>query len=172
MTGPERPERLQTVPLLAWDSVIFLAWFNEEDDKPLAVIDFLLREIASSRVNLLISSICCVEVLDRTGTSDAGTQFKAFSKRPNIVRANCDWRVAEKAAEIRQKVTAEVNAGRMAKGIEAPDAIIAATAIVYRATELHTFDPILLELDNSPLVDFLPIARPRSPSGHRLLGET
>lgn len=171
MTGIERADRQQTVPLLAWDSVIFLAWFNEENDKPLTVIDFLLREIAASRVNLLISAICCVEVLDRAGTSDAGTQFKAFSKRPNIIRANCDWRVAEKAAEIRQKVTAEVNAGRMQTGIKAPDALIAATAIIYRATELHTFDPVLLDLDNSPLVDFLTIAEPRSPRGERLLGE-
>jgi predicted nucleic acid-binding protein len=159
------------VPLLAWDSCTFLAWFNDEEDKPLAVIDYLLRQIADGKASLLISAISCVEVLDQAGTSDAGTKFKQFAIRPNVIRASADWRIAEKAAEIRQKVTAEVAAGRMARGVKAPDALIVATAVVYRATELHTFDPVLLGLDGSPLVDFLTIAQPRSPHGQRLLGE-
>jgi predicted nucleic acid-binding protein len=161
----------ESVPLLAWDSCIFLAWFNEEDDKPLEVIDHLLRQVAEQKASLLVSAVCCVEVLDQAGTSDAGTEFKKYVLRPNIVRASVDWRVAEKAAEIRERVTAELVAGRMKNGIKAPDALIVATAIIYHATELHTFDPVLLGLDGSPLVDLLRITRPRSLGEQRLLGE-
>ena len=42
--------------------------------------------------------------------------------------------------------------GRLSKSIKAPDAIIVATAVIYRASELHSFDPLLIEASESDIV--------------------
>jgi hypothetical protein len=156
-------------PILAWDSCVFLAWFNDEKDKPLNVIDVLLRQVLAKKITLLVSAVCGMEVLDQAGKSDAGTKFKGFVKRPSIIRADLDWRISERAAAIREMVSAEVAAKRMDRGIKAPDAAIAATAIVYRAVELHTFDPVLLSLNKSPIVGGLHISVPRMLDGSKTL---
>ena len=160
MTGNEPPL------LIAWDSCIFLAHFNEEQDKPLAEIDGILRQVARGHRTMLISAIVRAEVLNETGTSDAGTQFCDYCKRSNVITASADFRIADAAAVIREKVRDARTRGDVSNGIKAPDALIAATAILYRATALHTFDPVLLELSGSPILRGLKIMRPDAGEAH------
>jgi predicted nucleic acid-binding protein len=154
----------ERVPLFAWDSCVFLAWLNEERDKSLEVIAHLLGEVERSRVTILVSAISGAEILDRAGQSQAGTIFRGFVHRRNVILANVDMRVAEIAARFRQNTIRAHQDGELARSIRAPDALIAATASLYRADALHTFDPDLLALDGSPLVDGLRIVIPNAPS--------
>ncbi len=146
----------------AWDSCVFLAWFENEQDKPLAEIKELLEDIAAERLTLVVSAIVGAEVLDRAGVSTAGTQFREYIKRPNIIRADADFRVGERAAEIRQRANDAIASGRIKKGVKAPDAMIVATALIYKADVLHTFDPVLIGLDQDPVVEGLRITEPTS----------
>lgn len=154
MSGADRP------PLICWDSCVFLAWFNKEHDKPLSQIEHLLVQIAEGKVNLLVSALSYAEVLDKAGKSDAGARFRDFVQRPNVVVANIDPRIGLMAAEIREAALIAHANGRLSQGIKIPDALIAATAVIYRAGELHTFDPVLLELSASSIVRQLPITSP------------
>ena len=90
-------------PRIAWDSCIFLAWFNKEEDKKLHDVELILQDIDSGKNVLLVSVVCCAEVLDRAGESTAGTQFREFVKRSNVIVANVDWRIAERAAVFRHR---------------------------------------------------------------------
>jgi len=147
---------------LAWDSCIFLAWFKGEEDKPLAEIEELLNDIAQARITLIVSPIVGAEILDSAGHSPVRNQFREFMKRTNVIAANVDFRVAELAADIREK-TREAEAKKQIKqSVRAADALIVATAIIYRVDVLHTFDQILLSLDQSPIVSALRITTPIS----------
>jgi predicted nucleic acid-binding protein len=163
MSGSTKP------PLLCWDSCIFLAWFKKEEDKPLAAIEACLNSIAANKTNLLISAVSFAEVLDKAGKSDAGTQFVAFAKRQNIIIANVDVRVALQAGTIREYGHQELDQGRISHGVSIPDAMIVATAMLYRADELQTFDPILLQVGQWPILHGLKIIRPDD-SGRTVLG--
>jgi predicted nucleic acid-binding protein len=147
-------------PLLCWDSCVFLAWFQKEQDKPLAAIEEMLREISKDKVSLLVSAISFAEVLDRAGGSDAGTQFRQFVKRENIVVADADTRVASLAAQIRIAGLEALAQGKISQGVKIPDALIAATAVIYHADRLYTFDPVLLEISGWPVVRGLAILPP------------
>lgn len=131
--------------LIAWDSCIFLAWFKREEDKPLDEIKELLQRVEKQSLSMLVSAISLAEVLDKTGVSDAGTKFRAFVRRPEVVLANVDHRVGAMAGDIRIEAIKAAEEGRMKTSIRIPDALVAATAITYKAAELHTFDPVLLE---------------------------
>lgn len=43
--------------LIAWDSCLFLAWFNQEADKPLEDMGQLLTDVDKGRLTLLVSVI-------------------------------------------------------------------------------------------------------------------
>ncbi len=146
----------------AWDACVFLAWFKAEQDKPLAEIEELLRDVKAEKLTLVVSAIVAAEILDCTGHSPVRNQFREFIKRPNIVRADADFRVAELAATIRERAVAAIARGTIQTGVKAPDALIAATAVIYRVDVLHTFDPVLLSLDRSPIVEGLRITEPIS----------
>jgi predicted nucleic acid-binding protein len=157
------------ISTILWDSCIFIAWFNGEADKPLAEIERILRSVTDGKANLLVSAICLAEVLDLAGESDAGTQFRGFIKRPNVILANVDHRVGALAGDIRVAARAASVAGLLSQSVKIPDALIAATAIIYKADELHTFDPVLLEASTLPALGGLNIIRPQD-SGATALG--
>ena len=112
----------------------------------------VLKRVDKGQANLLVSTICIAEVLDEVGKSDAGRQMLEFIKRSNVVPAAADVRVAKLAAEFRQRARQSLMEGRLSKSIKAPDAIIVATAVIYRASELHSFDPLLIEASESDIV--------------------
>jgi predicted nucleic acid-binding protein len=154
---------------IAWDSCVFLAWFQDEKDKPLGEIREILQDISDEKIVLIVSAIVAAEVLDRAGESKAGTQFRGYVRRPNIVRANLDFRAAERAAKIRERAVEAIKSKKLLLGVKAPDAIVVATALLHRVDVLHTFDKVLLELDGSPIVEGLRITKPTSLSGQRPL---
>lgn len=155
--------------VIAWDSCVFLGWFNAEEDKPLLAMEAILKAVADGDVTLLVSAICGAEVLNEAGKSDARSEFLGFLKRDNVVPANVDMRIADKAAQFRERTREALAQGHLSKGIRAPDALIAATAVIYRASALHTFDPQLLALSGTEYVDRLVICSPSMPTGQKTL---
>jgi predicted nucleic acid-binding protein len=153
-------------PLIAWDTCVFLAHFNQEADKPLEEIKGILDEVAKGKKALLVSAIVRAEVLNKVGKSNAGTQICEFCKRSQVAMASADFRIADEAAAIRERVFEEMAAGRMKTAVKAPDALIVATAILYKATALHTFDPVLLGLSGHSAVKELAIVQPGSGLAH------
>jgi predicted nucleic acid-binding protein len=155
--------------LIAWDSCLFLGWFNQENDKPLEDMSLVLRQVGDGDLAMLVSTICIAEVLDETGVSIAGTEMVQFVKRSNVVPASVDIRVAQLAAKFRQRARAAKAEGRVSQGIKAPDAIIAATAVIYRASVLYSFDPVLIEYSGTDIIDRLVVSDDLSTSGQRRL---
>ena len=150
--------------VISWDSCVFLSWFKQELDKPLADIEEYLKMISNEDIRLLVSVVCAVEVLDQD-TGSYGTQFQEFMKRNNVTALNVDMRVAKQAAIFRQNGAEALENGVIKKGFKAPDAMIVASAYVYQAEVLHTFDPVLLGLSGTPYVNGLRIAKPLLESG-------
>lgn len=148
------------LPIYCWDSCVFLAWFKQESDKPLGDIALVVNEIDARKATLLLSVTTYEEVLDEEG-SDAVRKFRDYLKRSTVETANVDMRVAEKVADIRNTAKAE------GMNIKVPDAQIIATAIIYQADVLHSFDDKVLRFDRSPIVDGLKIVKPIPLSGQR-----
>ena len=82
--------------------------------------------------------------------------------------ANADFRIAEVAATYRERAVEAITSRERTEGIKAPDALIVATASVYRASALHTFDPVLLGLSKSPIVGGLQIEIPPADTDYPL----
>lgn len=150
---------------ISWDSCVFLAYFNEESDKQIDIIEKIIKLVESKNLVMVVSTICYVEVLDKADQCDAGKKFRAFMKHESALPANVDERVGELAAQFRQQICEALERGEISRGLKAPDAIIAATAVHYNVTELHTFDPDLLALSDSPLIGKLHICKPALPGG-------
>lgn len=160
MSGTNEPK------LIVWDSCVFLGWFNGEEDKPLSDMEALLERIRDGKIIMVVPAVVCVEVLNRVGASDAGTQFREFCKRSGVVRASIDFRVAELAATYRELILEAHSRGEISTSLKAPDALIVATSVIYRADVLHTFDPLLLELSESALVGGMLIVPPDESIDH------
>lgn len=154
MSGSKKPV------LIAWDSCVWIAWFNRERDKPLDAIRDVLKESESGASTILLSVVCFSEVLDTIGTT-AGTLLREYANRKNVYPANVDFRIADKAADIRSKALAARAAGQDVNKIKTPDALIAATAIIYKSTILHSFDPDLCNVSETEIVDGLKITPPK-----------
>lgn len=166
MSGSKKPV------LIAWDSCVWIAWFKRERNKPLDDIRDVLKESESGASTVLLSVVCFSEVLDTTEAA-AGTSLREYAKRKNVYPADVDFRVADKASEIRKKSILANTSGSGVNKIKTPDALIAATAIVYKATVLHSFDPDLLSVSETEIVDGLKIIPPKtiSPAEKNLLIE-
>ncbi|MCC6124140.1 MAG: PIN domain-containing protein [Pirellulales bacterium] len=157
-----------TIPLICWDSCICLAWFQNETDKALDMIQTMLDKISKGELNLLLSAVSFAEVIDRAKDSKPGTEFEGFVKRPNVTVANVDERVGRIARIIREDALQAHDAGKLKQGVKIPDALITATAVLYKATELHTYDSVLREYGelNPPILRGLLIGRPEDiPAG-------
>ena len=159
--------------MICWDSCILIAWFNEEPDKALDLIGATLKSVADNKINLLLSAVSFAEVLDVAGENRVGAAFEGFVKRPNTVLANVDERVGRIARDIRQAACVALNAGEISKGVKSPDAMIVATAVLYRAEELYTYDPVLREIGTKtwPILRGLKILRPEDISPGPLFSE-
>lgn len=162
MSG-SKPERI-----ISWDSCVFLAWFLQEPKKPLEDISSWLSDISKNKVGLIISAVVCAEVLDKAGENTAGQDFRKYAKRYGIVRANVDWKIAEMAVQYRQRACIALSKHEVSKGIKAPDALIAATAVHFKAEVLHSFDPVLLEMSGTEIIDGLIVEEPMYPANQPL----
>ena len=141
-----------TKAIYCWDTDVTLAWFKAEQDKPLADMESVVNDIAGNKATLLLSVITYAEILDTARSGNAAQLFRAFCKRSSVFLAGVNLRIAEKAAEIRER------GEKVGRKIKTPDAFIMATAIVHAATVLHSFD--MVNLNGSPIVENLWICGP------------
>jgi predicted nucleic acid-binding protein len=158
MSKPKRPK-------YCWDTTVFLAWISEEEGQPLDDIGLVADEIDADRADLVVSAIVYSEVLEAKHNKREIKQFQRFLKRSNVIAVDMTVGIAQKASDIRSKAFK----AKQRRNLKSPDAIIAATAIIYGADVLHSFDPHLLTLHGSAIVDSLKITPPRLITGQKAL---
>jgi predicted nucleic acid-binding protein len=122
-----------------WDTCLFLAWIKDEQ-RNLGEMDGVREIIDRAKrreVKIITSTLTTVEVLQSRLPAGMVRLFSDFMKR--ITRISMDIKVANIACDIRDyyQKQKDNNGGKL---LSTPDAIHLATAIMYRATEFHTFD--------------------------------
>jgi predicted nucleic acid-binding protein len=162
---------------ILWDSCVFLAWLKEEKDKPLEDLRAFIRDIESEKTILHVSSVAYVEILNLIVPGEplaatAGSRFRSWVKRPCVEVLNVDPRIAEQAGDLKERSIKIRNDNKKCGALRIPDAIIAATALVYGAEVLHTFDPDMLDLVPFGVFGNLEVKKPFYPEPNRpLLGD-
>ena len=122
-------------PVYYWDTCIFLAWIKDEERQS-GDMDGVREVIARHRkreVKIITSTLTTVEVLQ--SKLPVGMERLIGDLMKRIVRIGVDTKVAPMAHDIR-----DYYAKKGSQTISTPDAIHLATAILYRASEFHTFD--------------------------------
>ena len=112
-----------------------------------------------------MSAIVYSEILEAKHSKQQMKQFQMFLKRSNVIVVDVTIGMAQKAAEIRGKAAKAKEKRRL----KTPDAIVIATALVYGADVLHSFDPHLVNLSGTAIVDGLKITHPHLITGQRAL---
>jgi predicted nucleic acid-binding protein len=126
-------------PIYSWDTCLFLAWIKDEQRKS-GEMDGVREVIARARqrnVKIVTSVMTMVEVLQSKLPVGMDRLFTDMMKR--VHRIGVDTKVAAPAHDIRDHFV-QKSAEFGGKTLSAPDAVHLATAILYRATEFHTFD--------------------------------
>jgi predicted nucleic acid-binding protein len=146
-----------------WDTSVFLAWINQEENAPLGDIDIVLNKVYSKEISLIVSVTTYTEILRAKHTREQLETFDRFLSRSNVFRADATFPIAQKAEEIRSRALAEN------RKIKTPDATIISTAICYSAAALFTLEPSHHNLSGRSIVDGLIISLPCDPNGQRAL---
>lgn len=144
-----------------WDTSVFIAWLKEEPDKPLADIEAVVSELDSKKAVLVVPVTVFTEMQPSKFTAEQWGRFQKTVQRSNVVVANTTPAIAQKGSLLRDRAEAE---GRKVK---TGDATIIATAIAYQVDALHTFDPRLINLNGSRIVEGLRITQPLPLSGQK-----
>jgi predicted nucleic acid-binding protein len=148
-------------PTYCWDTSVFIAWLKEEPDKPLADIEAVVSELDAKKAVLVVPVTVFTEMQPSKFTTEQWDRFQKTVRRSNVVVANTTPAIAQKGSPLRDRAEAE---GRK---IKTGDATIIATAIAYRVDALHTFDPRLINLNGSRIVEGLRITQPLPLSGQK-----
>ena len=122
-------------PVYYWDACLFLAWIKDEE-RPIGEMDGVREviELSKKRDALIMTSVLTsVEVLSARIPAGMDTLFQQLMRR--VHRVGIDVKIVALAHDIRNHYT-KIGG----KTVSTPDAIHLATAIMYRATEFHTFD--------------------------------
>lgn len=119
-----------------WDSCVFISLLtgsgrSAEDLENLRKLE-ALSDLGA--ITIFSPSITLVEVLACKLTPDQDKVFSEFLQRSNVLLVSVTSRVAERAREIRNYYRVQ------GMEIAVPDAIHLATALIYSATALHTYD--------------------------------
>ena len=145
------------------DSCVFLAWLQEEKDRADAV-EALFDAASSEKLKILSSALTIAEVLNIQGLKspipkEQREKVRSLFKNEWIVIKSVTRHVAETSQELVWE-----------DGIKPKDGIHVATAIVYDAPKLYSYDHELIskgELStNSGRVS---ISEPQQPEHRRLL---
>lgn len=138
--------------LFCWDSVTFTNLFNRgihRTPEEISGIREVMDMVDRQQARIITSETAVGEVLE------AAADLELLLKRPQFMQVSPSGPIIQKVREIR---TASRNAG-----VHTPkfaDATFLATAILYRADALHTFDDKVLGLCGLPCVDRLTICKP------------
>lgn len=122
-------------PVYYWDACLFLAWIKDEE-RPTGEMDGVREIIDLSKkrdATIMTSVLTTVEVLSAKIPAGMDTLFQQLMRR--VRRVGIDTKIVTLAHDIRNHYT--IMGG---KTVATPDAIHLATAIIWRATEFHTFD--------------------------------
>lgn len=131
----------QGKPIIYWDTCIFLAWLKDEKrpNKEMDGVNFIAHEIHDNHVILITSVVTKGEVLESTLDKRGLILWDSFFKRKNAREVVADGRIMQLTHDIRDYYQQR----KIADGLPTltlPDATHLATAIIYGATEFHTFD--------------------------------
>ncbi|RMF99148.1 MAG: PIN domain-containing protein [Gammaproteobacteria bacterium] len=133
MSGPNR---------YYWDSCVFIDWIKGESGSSLRDLSGTREVIELFEKNqavIITSTITITEVTEAKIEPWGIKMFEDLLKRPGIQRVAVDVRIAKLARELRDHYSRNSEEfGR--KTLTPPDAIHLATAILYKADEMHTFD--------------------------------
>lgn len=129
---------MRTGKIICWDSCVFLSILNGESHPPevLDGLDEMIREIDEGKCLLITSVITFSEVLEVNMTQAQKDQFQKLFDRRNVRAIDVDMRIARLAGEIRSYYK---NLREPVK-LLVPDTLHVATAIIYKADVLYTFD--------------------------------
>ena len=129
-------------PAYYLDTCIFLAWLkNETTRKPgeMDAIQDCLKRFKSRESSLMTSVLTITQITVAKIPAGVETQLEELMKRPTFTQIAADIRVAKLARDLRNYyLIHDTQYG--GKTVTVPDALHLATAILYRATEFHTFD--------------------------------
>jgi len=126
-------------PIFYWDTCLFIAWIKDEQ-RPSGEMDGVREVIAQARKRdaiIMTSVLTNVEVLASNLPVGLEGLFSGLMKR--IEQKSIDIKIAKLAHDIRDYYTRK-SLEFDGKTLSTPDALHLATAIIYRATEFHTFD--------------------------------
>lgn len=123
--------------IIFWDTCITLAWLKDEKIWPLPVLKGMkdVADLVSANdAYLLLSTLMRVEIFMGRLTTEEKQKFSSLLRRSNVREVAPDMRVTDRASAIREYYNTRGNK------VAAPDAIMLATAVLYKADEMHTLD--------------------------------
>jgi hypothetical protein len=139
--------------LIAWDSCCILGLFNREQDK-LPGLTYELRECEEGRAALGIATASLGEITKLADGSPALLTLEQFLQLSFVQPLNGNKEVGLLASRLGHRFDLRADPELLAKAhefgcppdqkrLKAKDAEILATAIVYKAARLTTYDPLL-----------------------------
>lgn len=125
-----------------WDSAPLITWITDEQRsaEEIAGLEEVVELVERGKAVLFTSAIWRVEVLDSSLTDKQVRTLKKLFEGRHITDVAADGRVFDMAHEIRNYYQIKRNTAPNQPKISTPDSIHLATAILYEATEFHTFD--------------------------------
>jgi len=128
-------------PVIYWDTSVFLAWIKDENrpNKEMDGVNDVANKIHKDLAILLTSAITTAEILESTLNELAKQRLSDLFKRKNFQYVAADVRVMELIGKIRDYYLQRKDDDQLPT-LSTPDAIHLATAILYGASEFHTFD--------------------------------
>lgn len=130
-----------TNPVFYWDTCIFLAWLkNETTRKPgeMDAVTDCLERFKKRELSLVTSVLTITEITVAKIPAGTETLLYEVMQRPNFTKLAVDIRIAKLALDLRNYYLNKN--GFNGKTLTVPDSLHLASAILYRATEFHTFD--------------------------------
>ena len=145
--------------IYCWDAGVFLAWLNAEVHTPEedAAFSAAVDDVNAGRAMLVTSVMISCEVWDsRIPEGNKRTWYRQLFQREDVLLIQVTDAIAERAGHLREECYQQ---GIMCPSSE--DSIYLATGIIYDATEIHSFDPHFLTLDERLPSVSIPIVKPR-----------
>jgi predicted nucleic acid-binding protein len=144
--------------VIYWDSCVYIAWLRDEQSHgkaPMDAIAQVLKENFERKVTIISSTITLIEVLASKMDEEKERLFRKSFRTRDHIAYDVDIAIALKARELRDRLLNQ-ESGKLAT----PDAIHIATALIYKARALFTFDSRILVLNKDPRVGGLEISQP------------
>lgn len=153
--------------LICWDTNVWSAFLKNEEDKDLASIEAFLKDVRGGRLRILVPTVVTAELyamadenLPQVEAAFLGSYFEHADLTPTVARD---------AGRLRRRIIEARSAKKLSlkRPPRIADCLVLATAELYRASALHSYDPDLLGL-NGELGIQTPISQPSYDEGHDL----